>query len=115
MSDNIQMKVYVPRGTANAFKSLCSGLGVTVSSEMSRLMASRAGAAPEPASLPIETRGNRRKAVQAILAGLQLICDKENDYLDNIPENLRSAPASEASEFSLEQLSAAIDALSDAY
>jgi hypothetical protein len=90
-------------------------MGVTVSSEISRLMASRLAASPGAAPLHIKTRGDRRKAVRAIIATLQLICDKESDYLDNIPENLQSAPAFEASELSLEHLAAAIDALSEAY
>lgn len=115
MVGNVQIKAYVPRDTTAAFKSLCKGMGVTVSSEISRLMASRLASAPEPTSLHIKTRGDRRKAVRAIIAVLQLICDKESDYLDNIPENLQSAPAFEASELSLEQLATAIDALSEAY
>jgi hypothetical protein len=115
MTNNKQVKAYVPTDVALAFKSFCDRSGVSLSAELSRLMSGHIACVPAPASLPTNTRGDRRKAVKAIILALQMIYDKENDYLDNFPENLQSAPAYASSETSLDCLSTAIETLSDAF
>jgi hypothetical protein len=78
-------------------------------------MAGCVKSAADPSPLPTVTRGARRKAVNAVICTLRRICDAEAAYLENIPENLRSGPACEASEQSVEALDEAIDILIGAF
>jgi len=66
-------------------------------------------------SLDVSTRGKRRKAVALIVDMLGKIHDAEYDYMERMPQNLRSSPAYDAAEYSLDFLVEAINDLADAY
>ena len=115
MTEYTQVKVSVPSGLASAFKAYCGDAGLTMKGELSRFMALCVKSTADPSPLPTMTRGARRKAVSAVVCTLRRICDAEAAYLDNIPENLRSGPACEASERSVEALDEAMDILTEAF
>jgi hypothetical protein len=115
MTEYTQVKVSVSPDLASAFKAYCRNSGFTVTGELSRFMAGCTGFAADPSPLSTATRGARRKATDAVVRTLRRICDAEAAYLDNIPENLRSGPACEASEQSVEALTEAVDILTEAF
>jgi antitoxin component of RelBE/YafQ-DinJ toxin-antitoxin module len=116
MAEHTQVKVSVDSDVASAFKAYCKDSGLTITGELSRFMASCVkSAAADPSPLKTGTRGARRKAVNAVICTLRRICDAEAAYLDNIPENLRSGAACEASDLSVEALGEAIDILTEAF
>jgi hypothetical protein len=61
------------------------------------------------------TLGRRRDATSRIVDELREIAEAEENYKDNIPENLQSGPAYEAAESALYALEEAISLLEEAY
>jgi hypothetical protein len=61
------------------------------------------------------SRGTRRKDVGAIIKALTIILAEEENYLDNIPENLAYSIRAEEAADSIAMLSEAIETLSEAY
>jgi hypothetical protein len=114
MTKYSQIKVSVDPDVASCFRAYCRDSGLSLAGELSRLMSSCSKSSANPAILPIASRRQRRNAVNAILLALRRIRDAEDAYRSNIPENLQSGPAFEASEVSVDALSDAIDILSDA-
>jgi hypothetical protein len=120
MSEYKQVKISVDPAVAAAFKIACSAAGVSMASELSRFMRSRAG---ELESMPardaaldrVSTRGLRRKAVKAVIARLERIRDAEESYCGRIPENLAQGSAFEAAEQAVSDLEQAINLLSEAF
>ncbi len=51
--------------------------------------------------------------LEKLTDNLKIILDEEQDYYDNIPENLLGSERAETSEESIEQLTDAIDQLED--
>jgi hypothetical protein len=115
MADYSQIKVSVDPAVASRFKAYCRDSGLSMAGELSRLMSACSKSSANPAFLPIDTRRQRRNALIAVILALQRIRDAEAAYCSNIPDNLRSAPAFDASESSIDALDAAIDCLSDAF
>jgi hypothetical protein len=115
MADYSQIKVSVDPAVASHFKAYCRNSGLSMAGELSRLMSACSKSSANPALLPIGTRRQRRNALTAVILALQRIRDAETAYCSNIPDNLRSGSAFEASEASLDALDAAIDVLSDAF
>jgi hypothetical protein len=115
MADYTQIKVSVDPAVASRFKAHCRDSGLSMASELSRLMSICSKSSANPALLPIGTRRQRRNALGAVILALRRIRDTEADYCSNIPDNLQSGPAFEASEASVDALDSAIDILSDAF
>jgi hypothetical protein len=114
-----QVKISVDPALAASFKSVCARDGVSVASEFVRFMRMRIGAASAPPSptprIMTKTRGRRRKATMIVISELMMIKDAEEAYMNNIPENLRSGPAGEAAEQTVQILEEAISLLEDAF
>jgi hypothetical protein len=119
MAEYKQIKISVGPALAESFKSVCARDGVSATSELARFMRMRIGEQnPVPAPAPritTKTRGQRRKATMIVISELEAIKDAEETYMDNIPENLRSGPAREAAELSVQTLEEAIALLEDAF
>jgi len=107
-------------GMADKLKERCRAEGVSVTSVISKLVAGYLGdEAPAPKERPQKkspgNRGRRRRELRECIAAVERICRGEEDYLDNIPENLRGSIRYERAENSVEHLLAAIDELVEVY
>jgi hypothetical protein len=113
-----QIKAWVDQDIAAAFKAACADVGVSMSSEISRFMAERAEILKQShakTESKIENRGGRRKEVRTIIQKLEKIREAEEDYKQNIPENLTGGAAYEAAVQAVELIEQAIDLLQDAF
>ena len=110
-----QVKVSVPPDIAAAFKERCMADGVSMAGEISRFMSGQNRQAPKVSADPYDTRRKRRKALSALAGQLEAIHDAEQQYLDNIPENLRNSRTYEAAEQTVAGLEEALNILSEAY
>ena len=52
--------------------------------------------------------------LNSVIADVQKVLDDENDYYDNIPENLQSSLRADTSEEAIDHLAEAIDNLNEA-
>jgi hypothetical protein len=113
-----QLKVSIERNLAETFKASCAARGVSMASEISRLIRDTLCASlPSPAMLPYETRTrrHRRKATAEIVRHLWAIACAEEDYRENIPENLKGGAAYDAATTATSALEEAISLLYDAF
>jgi hypothetical protein len=118
MKKNRQLKISVESDLAYAFKASCAAQGASMTSELSCFMREFSGAQPSLRTLiPGETatRRRRRNAVAEIAGRLRSIADAEDDYRENIPENLRSGPAYEDAATTVDILEEAIALLDEAF
>lgn len=101
-------------------KSTCSEKGVSVNSVITGLVAeylcveSSHSKAVHSKKTP-DSRARRKKELLKHIAAIEGICDREETYLNNIPENLRTSIRYENAENCIEHLLSAIDELKDAY
>lgn len=112
-----QVKISVPKEAAAAFKASCLSAGVSMASEINRFMVTQTGAA-RPTKTPAgayTTRQQRRKALYSVIARIQEIMDAEQNYMDNIPENLQNSALHDAAEQAVSALDEALTILSEAY
>jgi len=112
-----QVKVSVPKQIAAAFKANCSSAGVSMAGEIIRFMSGQIGAGnPEKKSAgAYSTRQQRRKALNSVIAQIQEIMDAEQNYMDNIPENLQNSVSHDAAEQTVSALDEALSVLNEAY
>jgi hypothetical protein len=108
-----QVKVSVATEVASAFKAKCDTTGVSMASVLSQFMAEYVDTAPAKRKLSPDysTKRHRRAAVRKLVGQLELIRCHEEQYRDNIPENLRSSAAFDAAEEFVSCINEAIDAL----
>ena len=105
-----QIKFSIQPKIAANFKKKCQTKGVSMASEISRLMSGENKKAD-----PCSTRPLRRKSLISIIAQLENICEAEKQYLDNIPTNLQSGSAYEAAEQAVSAMEEALELLYQAY
>jgi hypothetical protein len=86
-----------------------------VLSEFMRTYAAKPPARKKPGKVNYNERIRRRKAVEAIVIQLQAICNAEETYKENIPENLRNSSRYTAAEQAVETLEGAIELLEGAF
>ena len=112
-----QVKVSVPKEVAAAFKARCFKMGVSMASEIIRFMSGRPNTArPEKNSAgAYTTRQLRRKALNNVIAMIQAIMDAEQNYMDNIPENLQNSTLHDAAEQTVSALDEAMGILCEAF
>jgi hypothetical protein len=109
-----QVKISVAPELAAAFKNVCHANDVSITGELSRFMAKRAGLPSAPAS-PLGTRRQRRRELAKLIERLELVLENERRYMDNIPENLQGSSVFEIAAQSVETLEEAVDILDSAY
>lgn len=105
---------------AIGLKAHCREKGISVTSVITELVAGYLDAGiPAPKERPQkkapDNRGRRRRDIQAYIAAIEDICNGEQAYMNNIPENLQGSVRYENAENSVEHLLAAIDELKEAY
>jgi flagellar biosynthesis chaperone FliJ len=115
-----QVKISVAPELAESFKSACASAGVSMAAEISKYMLERIDALSDIArknanKSNIDTRGKRRRHISLIVTQLEAIMERENVYMDNIPDNLKTSQAYENAEQSVDALEQAIEVLKEAY
>lgn len=113
----VQIKVNAKPEIAAAFKESCKQSGVSMSEVLSQFMAQypKNATKKRTPTIDTQTRGHRRNSVKTLIQNLAMIRDAEESYMDNIPENLKSSPYSEAADDSIAALGEVIDLLESAY
>ncbi len=119
-----QVKVSIKPDIADAFKAACAARGVSMAGVLSEFMntySSRTTTdAPPVRKAPeskdrLKTRKARRSAVKTIAAQLCDLLAAEEDYYDNVPENLHGSKWHEASEASIAALQEIIVLMDEIY
>ena len=112
-----QVKISINTDTAAVFKAACALNNVSMDSVLSEFMAaySEKGVKASANVKPFATRKKRRKAIKDIISQMEELMSAEEDYKENIPENLQGSKWYEAAEQSLNQVQEAIYLLEEAY
>jgi len=118
----VQIKVAVKPDVASAFKAACADSGVSMANVLSGFMSEYVGTAMKKEVFTNQTRtyftstrGNRRRGVKELIQKMEQIRDAEEQYQENIPENLKSSKFSEAAQESVSVLNEVIELLETAY
>jgi hypothetical protein len=118
MAKNRQLKISIERDLAERFKASCTARGVSMASEISRFMRESSGTSlSSPMAMPDSTSTRRRRsnAAARIAVCLRAIAEAEEDYKENIPENLKSGVAYDAAAAAVDALEEAISLLEEAF
>ena len=108
-----QVKVSVSQDIADAFKKMCVAKNVSMASVITEFMADFSKtAANKNESKDYATRRKRRIALNAVINQLEQIKNREEQYRDNIPENLQGSVVFETAEQCISYLDEAIEILS---
>jgi uncharacterized membrane protein YccC len=107
----VQVKFTIEADTVAAFKSRCASEGVSMASVIYQWM--KTGKPTKSARIKMDTRPQRRKAVDETIAVLENLLQMEEEYRDAIPETFQSRY--ETADQACEQLSEAISLLEDAF
>lgn len=115
-----QVKISVAPELAMNFKAVCAQSGMSIAGEMSRLMHERCGTkAPSPKNASgitdATTRDRRRRLIKSIIRQVELVKDAEEQYLENMPENLHGSERHDAAESCIAALEEALALLAEAY
>jgi hypothetical protein len=105
---------------ADKLKENCREQGISVTSAITELVAKYLDAGVPPPKEKLrkkapDNRGQRKKDIRKYIAAIEDICDGEETYLNNIPDNLRGSIRHENAENSVEHLQLAISELKDVY
>lgn len=105
---------------AAKLKAACKDKDVSVTSVIAELVAGYLGAEVSPPKErlrkeALDNRGRRKRALLKHIAAIEDICDGEETYLNNIPQNLRDSIRYDNAENSVEHLLSAIGELKEAY
>ena len=105
---------------AARLKEACKEKGVSVSSVITGLVAGYLdtevpSAKERPQIKSPDNRGRRRRELWKHIAAIKELCNGEEEYMSNIPENLHGSVRYESAESCVEPLRSAIDELVEAY
>lgn len=114
-----QVKVSVKPETAEAFKAACAVNKSSMAGVLTGFMLHYAGVAQNAVQkgyFPnLATRRSRKAAMRRIILELGRILDSEGQYMENMPENLRTSPAFDSADECTQIISEALDLLESAY
>jgi len=110
-----QIKVSVDPGLAASFKVACEVSGVSMTSALSKFMASYCASATVAKSAGLDTRRQRRAAVNRLTNELTKIIVAEERYRDNIPPNLQGSSLYESADEAVSLMEEAAELLASAY
>jgi len=101
-------------------KEHCKEKGVSVSSVITELVAGYLdievpALKGTPQKKAPDNRGRRKRDLLKYIGAIENICRGEEEYLNNIPENLKGSIRHENAENSVEHLLTAIDELKEVY
>lgn len=110
-----QLNVSISPSVYEAFQATCNESGTSMRRTIVDFISSKIGASPatdkEMLNSPYGNRPKRRKAVNRVTKELKMIREAEEQYMENIPENLRNSARFEAVEQSIATLDEAIELL----
>jgi hypothetical protein len=111
-----QIKVSVEPEVAAAFKSACAESNVSMAAVLTQFMTEYSNAAQKRHPAPdYSTRRVRRAAMTRIVQQMEQIMAGEEQYRDNIPENLRGSVVFEKADDCISQLEEALELLGSIY
>jgi hypothetical protein len=112
-----QIKVSVNSQIAASFKASCKADEVSMAKVLSDFMATKGGMSAGNHAVPdmLSSRAGRRELVGELAATLELVKEAEEQYRDNIPENLKESVRHENAEHSIESIEEALSLLLEAY
>jgi len=112
-----QVKVSIHPELAAAFKTACAANSESMTGVISSFMESYSKTnVPKRGYSPnLSTKRQRRAVVRRILGQLESIMENEENYKDNIPENLQNSEAYHYAEYCVSLVGEAIEALEIAY
>ena len=132
-----EIKASLGKDLVERFKTQCREDEVSIASVLAALMTDYCGRSPQEKERkeqakhreqirhreqakhkeidPYGTRPKRRRTVSIIAGHLEEILQNETTYRDNMPENLRNSIRAESSDYSIEKLGEALEALREAY
>ena len=113
-----QINIAVLPALATSFRAVCEQNGVPMREVLIEFIATYTAAVPatkKQANKSYAVRGDRRKSVDAIISQLEMIRDAEDEYKENIPENLKNSSRYEAAEQAVAALDEAVEKLMDAF
>ena len=112
-----QVKVSINSDTAFAFKTACISANQSMVAVLSQFMGQYAniatvknGYAPD-----LSSRRQRRAAIHDLMRQLQRVRDSEENYRDNIPDNLQGSSVFDKADQCVTLLDEALDLLDSAY
>ena len=113
----VQLKISIAPDIAAAFKAKCTASGVSVTSELTRLMGGKPASnrIQKPTVDMYRTRRLRRNGLELLMAHLEVMRDAEQDYLNAMPDNLDTSPMHEAAEQTVSALDDALASLCNAF
>ena len=113
----VQLKASIAPDIATAFKAKCLASGVSVASELTRLMGEKPASrrVQKPTVDMYRTRRLRRSGLELLIAHLEAMRDAEREYLNAMPANLETSPMHEAAEQAVSALEDALNSLYDAF
>ena len=113
----VQMKISIAPGIAAAFKAKCAASGVSVTSELTRLMGGKSAnrRIQKPNADMYRTRRLRRSSLEVLIEHIEAMRDAEQYYLDAMPDNLGTSPMHDAAEEIVSALDDALDSLYGAF
>ena len=111
-----QVKISVAPELAAAFKAACAASDTSMAGSLSAFMAEYSNtAARRKSSRDYTTRRLRRTSIRAIIEQLEQIKAREEQYRDNIPENLQCSVVFDDADQSVSSLDEAIEILGSVY
>ena len=114
-----EIKASLKKDLVKQFKKKCKENGVSIASVLATQMSEYCGntirSKERKKTFLYETRPKRRKMTAIIADQLDDILQNETEYRDNIPENLQNSIRAEASDWSIEKLTEALDLIREAY
>lgn len=108
-----QVKISAPASVAVAFREACTAKNVSMASVLSGFMADYSNTAMIRDKHPPDyaTKRQRRAAINSIVKQLEQIKTAEEQYRDNIPENLQGSVVFDNAEQCVSWIEEAIDLL----
>ena len=117
MARDHQLKISIERDLAEKFKTHCIVSNISMAERLTQMIDTEIGTKPvlNQRVLKIESRKQRREAIQKIASLVEAIKDREEVYRDRIPESLKCGAGYEAAEQAIDALDQAVCLLNDAF
>jgi hypothetical protein len=112
-----QVNVALPQETVRLFKARCKDEGVSMASELYSFMSGAVGdrTTKTKTGFKVTTRPQRRKTLALLILHIEAVMEAETDYMEAIPDNLRSSVRYDAAEQAVSALEEALGNLMDVY
>jgi hypothetical protein len=111
-----QIRVAVDPDVASAFKRACMASKVSLAGKLTQFMAEYSKTTIKRKTKPdYSTKRQRRAAMHSLIKEIEHIRDAEEQYRDNIPENLQGSVVFDTADECVSLLEEAIELLSSIY